>query len=157
MAKNHIQDGEKKDIVKAIEKTIANGNLELKCDFKLLKKIPKEEFKERFLFCSSWHHTSSHYNKTDFFSVDYEYIGSITNEQITEILEKSKNKETKTEEEYWQCKFLVWGGTKHHPKATEVIEDGMVKGEWFYRKDGTKKKTTANGFEFLKKLEKVEK
>lgn len=32
-------------------------------------------------------------------------------------------------------------------------EEGIVKGDWFYRKNGTKKKTTANGFEFIKKLE----
>lgn len=49
--------------------------------------------------------------------------------------------------------FLEWSGTRKHPVAKEIVEEGIVKGDWFYRKNGTKKKTTANGFEFIKKLE----
>lgn len=46
--------------------------------------------------------------------------------------------------------FLEWSGTRKHPVAKEIVEEGIVKGDWFYRKNGTKKKTTANGFEFIK-------
>lgn len=50
------------------------------------------------------------------------------------------------------CFFrMVWN--RKHPVAKEIVEEGIVKGDWFYRKNGTKKKTTANGFEFIKKLE----
>ena len=55
-------------------------------------------------------------------------------------------------EEKWKCAFLEWSGTRAHPKATEIIEEGVVKGDWFYRKNGSKKKTTANGFSFIEKL-----
>lgn len=61
--------------------------------------------------------------------------------------------ESKPSEERWECAFLEWSGTRKHPVATEVIEEGIIKGNWFYRKDGSKKKTTANGFRFIKKLE----
>lgn len=28
----------------------------------------------------------------------------------------------------------------------------IVKGQWFFRKDGSKKKTSANGFRFIEKV-----
>ena len=47
---------------------------------------------------------------------------------------------------------MEWSGTRAHPKATEIIEEGVVKGDWFFRKDGSKKKTSANGFRFIEKI-----
>lgn len=104
----------------AILDAIRKQEIELKCSKEKLRKLPVEVLKETCLIYSSWHHTSSHYNKTDFYSL---------------------------------CAFLEWSGSKRHQKATELIEVGIVKGDWFYREDGSKKKTTANGFKFLERVE----
>ena len=80
----------------------------------------------------------------------------MTDDKIEELLldyKKEKRMESKPSEERWECAFLEWSGTRKHPVATEVIEEGIIKGNWFYRKDGSKKKTTANGFRFIKKFE----
>ena len=136
--------------------TIKDTEIEFKCSIEKLRKLPVKVLKEVCLRYSSWHHTSNHYNKTDFYSLDINRIESLTDEKIDELLIECKaNKKTNDIplEERWECAFLEWSGSRKHPKATEVIEEGVVKGVYFYRKDGSKKKTTANGFRFIKKLE----
>lgn len=153
------EDGEKPlskwtktDIFDAINEQ----EVELKCSIEKLKKLPVKVLKEICLIYSSWHHTSNHYNKTDFYSLDIDRIENLTDDKIEELLsdyKADKKVESKPSEEKWKCAFLEWSGSRKHPKATEVIEEGTVKGNWFYRKDGSKKKTTANGFRFIKQIQ----
>lgn len=153
------EDGEKPlskwtktDIFDAINEQ----EVELKCSIEKLKKLPAKVLKEICLIYSSWHHTSNHYNKTDFYSLDVDRIENLTDDKIEELLsdyKEDKKVENKPSEEKWECAFLEWSGSRKHPKATEVIEEGTVKGNWFYRKDGSKKKTTANGFRFIKQIQ----
>ena len=153
------EDGEKPlskwtktDIFDAINEQ----EVELKCSIEKLKKLPAKALKEICLIYSSWHHTSNHYNKTDFYSLDIDKIENLTDDKIEELLsdyKADKKVENKPSEEKWKCAFLEWSGSRKHPKATEVIEEGTVKGNWFYRKDGSKKKTTANGFRFIKQIQ----
>lgn len=134
---------------------MSEQEIELKCSMENLRKLPAKILKEVCLTRSSWHHTSSHYNKTDFYSLDINYIEELTNEKIETLLTEykaNKRTEDKPSEEKWKCAFLEWSGSRKHPVATEVIEEGIVKGNWFYRKNGTKKKTTANGFKFIEKI-----
>lgn len=141
----------KSDILEAIEEQ----EVELTCSIEKLKKLPVKLLKEVCLTYSSWHHTSNHYNKTDFYSLDMESIAGLTDDKIEELLanyKTDKKTESKPSEEVWECAFLEWSGSRKHPVATEVVEEGVVKGDWFYRKNGTKKKTTANGFKFIKKI-----
>ncbi len=136
--------------------TIKDTEIELKCSIEKLRRLPIKVLKEVCLRYSSWHHTSNHYNKTEFYSLDINRIENLTDDKIEELLldyKKEKRMESKPLEERWECAFLEWSGTRKHPVATEVIEEGIIKGNWFYRKDGSKKKTTANGFRFIKKLE----
>ena len=44
------------------------------------------------------------------------------------------------------------GGAEVELRTIVVEERGIVRGQWFYRKDGTKKKTSANGFRFIKRV-----
>lgn len=135
--------------------TIEEQEVELKCSIEKLKKLPVKVLKEVCLTYSSWHHTSNHYNKTDFYSLDVDGIENLTDDKIDELLldyKADKKTESKPLEERWKCAFLEWSGTRKHPVATEIIEEGIVKGDWFYRKDGSKKKTTANGFRFIEKI-----
>lgn len=136
--------------------TIEEQEVELKCSIEKLKKLPVKVLKEVCLIYSSWHHTSNHYNKTDFYSLDVDRIENLTDDKIEELLlnhKADKKAESKPLEEKWECAFLEWSGSRKHPVATEVIEEGTIKGDWFYRKDGSKKKTTANGFRFIKKIQ----
>ena len=144
----------KTDILEGIEKAIIEEELILNCSLKSLKKLPAKVLKDICLKYSSWHHTSNHYNKTEFYSLDYDEIEELTDEKIENILSEYKSeKPVEPAEERWQCAFLEWSGTRKHPKATEIIEEGVVKGDWFYRADGSKKKTTANGFRFIEKIQ----
>lgn len=153
------EDGEKPlskwtktDILDAIEEQ----EVKLKCSIEKLKKLPIKVLKEICLTYSSWHHTSNHYNKTDFYSLDVDRIENLMDDELDELLSNykaDKKAESKPLEEKWECAFLEWSGSRKHPVATEVIEEGVVKGDWFYRKNGTKKKTKANGFRFLKKIQ----
>lgn len=136
--------------------TIEEQEVELKCSIEKLKKLPVKLLKEVCLKYSSWHHTSNHYNKTDFYSLDVDRIENLTDGKIEELFsdyKADKKAESKPLEERWECAFLEWSGSRKHPIATEVIEEGTIKGDWFYRKDGSKKKTTANGFRFIKKIQ----
>ena len=152
------EDGEKPlskwtkaDIFDAIKEQ----EIELKCSIESLRKLPVKILKEMCLRYSSWHHTSNHYNRTDFYSLDINYIENLSDEEIDRLITEYKaDKKTKDKplEEKWRCAFLEWSGTRAHPKATDIIEEGVVKGDWFFRKDGSKKKTSANGFRFIEKI-----
>lgn len=144
----------KADIFEIIEDE--DREIKLKCSIDKLRKLPVKILKDVCLTYSSWHHTSSHYNKTDFYSLDVKAIENLTDERIDELIvecKADKKTESKPLEEKWECAFLEWSGSRKHPVATEVIEEGVVKGDWFYRKDGSKKKTTANGFRFIKRIQ----
>ena len=140
----------KSDILEAI----SVSEIELKCSISKLQKLPVKVLKEVCLTRSSWHHTSNYYNQTDFYALDEEYIGNLTDEKIEKLLKECKSEEKRREpaEERWKCAFPEWSGSRKHPKATELVEEGIVKGQWFYRQDGSKKKTSANGFRFIEKV-----
>lgn len=119
-----------------------------------LQKMPIKLLKEVALSYSSWHHTSNRFNKTDFYSIDEDKLEELTDDKIEKMVFDYKSEKVPGPvEERWRCAFLEWSGTRKHPKATEIVEEGVVKGDWFYRNDGTKKKTTANGFKFIERLE----
>lgn len=120
-----------------------------------LKKVTIAELKT-FLYQSSWHHTSNHYNRTDFYSLDTDKIDDLTSDIIKEMVMKKVNKikkQSEPAEEIWKCSFLEWSGTRKHPKVTEITEIGTIKGNWFYRKDGSKKSIIANGFKMIEKVD----
>ena len=78
----------KSEIISEVEKI--SRKTSLKFDFELFKKIPLAILKKEFLAKSSWHHTSSYYNETDFYSIDECEIEDLTNEDIEKLLENSK-------------------------------------------------------------------
>lgn len=144
----------KKEIIEAIENAINKEGLTLNCDFEKLKKAPIGALKESCLYCSSWHHTSSRYNKTDFYSLDADGIEELTDKDIDDLISKFQSKKkSEPSDDKWKCAFLEWTGTRKHPKVTEIVEVGIVKGDWFIRPDGSKKKTTARGFKFIEKIQ----
>lgn len=146
----------KSEIIEGIKTAIDENDLKRQFKFELLAKLTTVELKNLVLTRSSWHHTSNYFNKTDFYKIDVEKIEKITNSQIDKILaEHKKTKKEKTDVETpikWRCSFLVWSGTRKHPKAESITAIGYIKGSWFYLPDGTKKNIYANGFKQIERI-----
>jgi hypothetical protein len=126
-----------------------NCDMQFNFSIDFLNKVSVKDLKSMFLFQSSWHHSSSMYNRVDFYSLDKYYIDELTDGKINKRIEIVKEiivTEQQEIEEEWECEYLVWSGSRKHPKATKVTAIGIIRGEWFHLKDGTKKKTSANGF-----------
>lgn len=107
-------------------------------------KIYSKEVLKAFLICSSWHHTGSYFNETNFYSLDLDFI-ELSKIEIIQVLEKKKKDLEKEKEEkkilkLQKCKFkyIEWAGTRKHPKAIEKESYGIIKGSWIYYKDGKK-------------------
>ena len=140
----------KKEIIETLSEAVEGGEIELKANIEKIKKMPVKALKDSCLHRSSWHHTSNHYNKTDFYSLDTEKIEELTDERINEIIADQGVKEKEEpKEERWKCAFLEWSGSRKHPTATRIEEVGIIRGDWFYRQNGAKKSINANGFEKL--------
>lgn len=146
----------KSEIISTIEDAVVVGSVRLKCSIDKLKSVPVKLLKDICLYNSSWHHTSKHYNVTDFYAIDFFKIEELTDEEIDRIVSDYKKDQLVKEvekEEKWLCEYLEWGGTRKHPKATVHQSEGVIKGNWFILPNGSKKKTTANGFKKIKKIE----
>ena len=126
----------KKDIINELRDQIDNLNV----DINELEKLPISTLKEIALVKSSWHHTSSRFNRTDFYMVDASRI----EEADLKKIEKKEITEKRVKAHY-----LEWSGTRNHPKATDYEEWGTIKGNWFYTDRGPKKSITARGFNIL--------
>ena len=77
---------------------------------------------------SEWHHTSKHYNKTNYYDEE-EALEMI--EQLKAWKEPSKDVVV---HEKCSCEYLEWSGTRNHPKATKIQSENVratAKGDWF--------------------------
>ena len=122
-----------------------------------VKKHPVAALKAVLLYQSSWHHTSKEYNRTNFYSVEEidednasEYLERIHNVAIEAKSSVKAKAEEKTERVL--ASYVVWEGTRRHPKAREVEAEGTVLGNWFTADDGTRKKVDGNYFKILRRL-----
>ena len=113
----------------------------------VLKKLPKKVICDNLLTKTSWHHTSSYYNSTDFYSIDEKKAEEMTVQELLELT--SAKKENKDESEKYEAsvEYLTWSGTRAHPKAERhIIPKALVeeKGCFYII-------TTENGETFKKK------
>ena len=138
----------KSDIIEHAEELIEDQEL-----IKLIKKVNLDILKDKFLVYSSWHHTSSMCNKTDFYKINIDFINGLKKEDIQDMI-VSKPKKQKNEEKYYfgDFEYLEWSGSRRHPKAEEIVlKDVKVveKGCFYYvyRNDDfiIKKKISSNG------------
>lgn len=104
-----------------------------------------------------WHHTSIHYNRTDYYDVDRLLDvknGLSTDEDDIDLYNRLKTFKVEklvTEVYTADVKYLTWSGTRKHPKATEhryenikVLEKGCF--YTFYTPHGEiKKKIGSHG------------
>ena len=157
--KKPISKWKKEEILCLIEEMIEEDALELNCSFEKLRRLPAPVLKDECLSCTEWHHTGKFYKETDFYELDEGKIEQLTDEQIDELAaqykeqqEWIKKEKEEEKEEKWECIFLEWYGTRKHPKAREIREIGRIKGDWFYRDNGSKKKISARGFTKLRRI-----
>ena len=126
-----------------------------------LKKYPKNVLAEYFLFESSWHHTSKFCNATDFYSIDEDIAKEGSIKELEEIKKrytperKPKKEIKKLEARKAHITYLEWGGTRVHPKATNVHAYAVIIGNWAYLENGKKKSICSNGFKVNKYLDRA--
>ena len=106
-----------------------------------------------------WHHTSSHYNRTNYYDTNIDsiidYLNLDTEEQIIEFINNSYVKpENKEKGYYGNFEYIIWGGTRNRPTADEQILRNVYiveKGSFYYVYDKpngnllVKKKIGSNG------------
>lgn len=123
-----------------------------------LSKINAKVLKDRFLRQSSWHHTSSMYNRTNFYDISIGECEKLTEADV-QLMHQIKTKKAvkignEPTVEVWEVSYLTWEGTRKHPKAVEhqeVVEHDTSKG--YVETSNGRKMISAKGFRFIKKLE----
>lgn len=125
---NAYQNGEmpfskwtKEDILNQID-IINDTKLEL------AKELTAKELKDFVLQKSSWHHTSKHYNKTDFYNVDENRVDLLNQEQVNHIkslrVKKTRNKKEVIKSTYITAyvTYSEWEGSRKHPKKVDKFD-----------------------------------
>lgn len=115
----------------------------------MLSKLNLTVLKATFLCRSSWHHTGSFYNETDFYSIDEEKIEEFSISEVEELIKKQKENRTKIKSEKKPNLFLAsyveythWYGTRRYPKS--CIERDVV-----FHRSNEKMVHTKNGVKRL--------
>jgi hypothetical protein len=130
----------KADILSAALKILSDSDLseqEKKDRYSYLEKLPLNRLKG-YLIQSSWHHTSSKYNETNFYYLDeevltdedpknfYDYEG---NQEILDRLDKT----TKDDRHYYALvSYKEFGGTKRWTKVNTIETFAEIVGDWAY-------------------------
>jgi hypothetical protein len=141
-------------IIDAVKSTICENEINVTFSMYALEKCSAAVLKNNLLVRTSWHHTSSYFNKTVFYEIDINRIESLTDDIICSWKTADAKKVTKKEpaKEMYEVEYLVWSGSRNHPKATAKTCVCEVVGNWAITPDG-KKSTSANGFRFIKKID----
>lgn len=132
----------KEDILRALDKETSEK----------LKALTVKDLRRICLRRSSWHHTSSRYNKTDFYTIDIERAEEITAEEVEQLVADRKEarreaKEKKPLPAYITAlvQYTEWEGTRAHPKP--VNKEDIV-----YYRSGDKMITCPNSNAAKKRL-----
>lgn len=108
---------------------------------------------------TEWHHTSIHFNKTDFYDLNEvkEQLDEIDIElRLTQYkCEKQDNHLEKGESHrekgyYAYVEYGEWGGTRKHPKLITHTDYAFIKGNWAHISDRQKKSVDGNHFKIVK-------
>ena len=109
-----------------------------------MKRLRKDEICELVLRYSSWHHTSMHYNQTDFYSIDEDLLNEVSVEQIEKIIKNRKQAKTKIKndekERYVWAHYVKW----ENRRKEEIYCYGIVKGNVFVAEGTGEKKFIIN-------------
>lgn len=110
------------------------------------KRLTVSEAKGLFLRHSSWHHTSSMFNRTDFYTLrDAE---EVTAADIEEVIARRKPKPEKPQAVKALVRYGEWVGTRKRPKLIEKESYAILVGNWAYLPEG-KKRTDGKHFTII--------
>ena len=120
----------------------------------LLSKCKLANLKQRLLHCTEWHHTSKHYNMTDFYSLNEMELDELTADRVAEWNADDEKPPAPAEptRKLGSIDYIIWGGTRKHPKAfehrmenVEIEERGCFYLVYSEGKQVLKKKIGSNG------------
>lgn len=109
------------------------------------KRLTVSELRSLFLRWSSWHHTSSMYNRTDFYIC---YPDAVFLEDIDAVIAQRKPKADKPKAVKALVRYGEWEGTRKHPKLVEREAYAIIIGNWAYLAEG-KKRTDGKHFRII--------
>lgn len=118
-------------------------------------KLPAYVLKQYLKKRTSWHHTSKHYNKTNFYSFDVDKFESASPEDFDEIIAQYKRgKDEKPASERWLVAYTEWEKLSRfgRPKPIQYRKEGTILGNIFTADDGTRKLTTGKSFRKIERL-----
>lgn len=122
------QDGEKPlskwsktEILSAIHHIDANKA-------KMLESIRLDILRERFLYESSWHHTSSKYNRTKFYSINEDAVSELTSEDIAVLYRLSHTAQpVKSAVKYLaNFEYVEWCGKGRYKKPVRHLLQNVI-------------------------------
>lgn len=87
----------KENMIEEIENIIDYHELNL--DLNLLKKLTKDQIKNEFMRNSSWHHTGCLFNQTNFYEINEDWVITMTNEKLEQLIQDRKDYLEATKEE----------------------------------------------------------
>lgn len=98
------------------------------------KKLTLSEIRSLFLKWTSWHHTSSMYNRTDFYSVCADGV-TVNQIEFTIVQRQPKVKKAKPAAVKAQVQYGEWEGTRKHPKLVHKTSYAIIIDKWAYLPD----------------------
>lgn len=101
------------------------------------KRLTVSEIKGLFLRYSSWHHTSSMYNRADFYSL--RDADEVTAADIEDVITRRKPEPEKPQAIKALVRYGEWEGTRKHPKLVEKESYAVIVGNWAYLPEGKKR------------------
>lgn len=123
-------------INKDIIGSFINDNFEDRKERDFLYKVPVGLWKFSAIEkgASSWHHTSSFYNKTNHFNLfDIADFLLTTDFRALERKYKDSKRKIPIDLKYGVLEFDIWGGTRRHPVIIGQEEvAGIIKGDWLH-------------------------
>lgn len=120
----------KSEILTGIEETARDNDIDIEgIDF---SKLTTEELKSKFLRNSSWHHTGSFYNATDFYEISAAAVAETTREDIERIIsgrtrrqltnaERAEKALEEAKEVYKKIKFIYNSGVTNYKSANTLF------------------------------------
>lgn len=113
-------------------------------------KLTVAELRTELLRYAEWHHTSSHFNATDFYKIDENSADKLTAERVNQIIKSRAPKKRKGKTAIQRIKatvnYVYWTGSQKHPQAHNVY------GETVYFNSNEKMVKTMNGVKRLSSL-----
>lgn len=151
-------------MIEGIKRYIEENLLDDEWNFDIdkLNGMSRELLFKTFFIYKEWHHTSSKYNRTDFYGVNEYDVVNMTNEKIDKLISEDKKKKTskkkpqdKPEEPQgmYLCEFKHWTGTKKHPKCEIVQAVGEIRGKMFYSSEYGNKRLSTDSFKIIRKAD----